>query len=65
MGNENQAHKTGPWMLKGERDPRDRTLKCMVRGILMTEFREVEVFEPLTPSPIVMHVLYTCAHMPM
>lgn len=36
----------GPWMLKGERDLRDRGLKCMVRGVLMAEFREKGACDP-------------------
>lgn len=42
-------------MLKGERDLWDQALKCMVRGILMAEFREIEVFDPTVLSPIIIY----------
>lgn len=29
----------------------------------MGDFREVKVFDPITLSPIVIHVMYTCACM--
>lgn len=43
----------GPWMLKVEWDLGDQALKCMVRGILMAEFREIQVFDPIALPPIV------------
>lgn len=58
-------------MLKVERDLRDRALKCMVRGLLMAEFREVEVFDPIALFLICMFcvpeymVLFLQAHAPV